>query len=315
MANTGPQGQHDHHDNIAFIGVGLMGAPMVGRLLDAGFPVTINSRTRSKCETLIARGAVWADSAAEAVRDADLVLTSLAAADVIESVYFDTGGIVSAASRSALLIDLSSLAPEIARANHARLQEAGYPHHLDAPVSGGVSGAEAGTLSIMIGGQATDVDRAGAVFDILGTPFHLGEAGAGQVCKMVNQAIVHITIGAVTEGLMLAAALGVDAARVRDAIRGGYCQSRILDIHGEKMVNRDFVPGGPLEYSVKDMSMAVRMAEDAKLQLPLGSSVLEKYRQLLSEGLGRLDHSALLLAYESGNPPVRVAPDKQDIVP
>jgi len=300
---------------VAFIGIGLMGSRMARRLLDAGYPLTVMNRSAEKTLPLVERGARQALTAKEAVVDADVVITSLAGAPSIEEVYFGAEGIVPNAPTDCLMIDTSSLAPDIARDNHARLTAAGYDHHLDAPVSGGVSGAEAGTLSIMIGGPAADLERARPVLEVMGNVFHLGDEGAGQVCKLVNQAIVHITIGAVTEGLMLAASLGVDAGKVREAIGGGYCQSRILEIHGQKMVDRDFVPGGPLEYSVKDMNMAVAMANDAHLELPLSRQVLERYRGMLDNGQGRLDHSALLLSYEQANAPIRVSPGKPDRLP
>ena len=226
---------------IAFIGIGLMGSRMAARLLDAGFAVAVWNRSGAKCDPLVDRGARRAASVADAVADADVAITMLAGAPAIEHVYFGADGIVGAAPRSCLLVDMSSVAPDIAQEMHRRLAEAGYAH-LDAPVSGGVSGAEAGTLAIMAGGAAGTVQRARPVLETMGTVFHLGDGGAGQVCKLVNQTIVHVTIGAVTEGLMLAASLGVDAAKVREAIGGGYCQSRILEIQGEKMIARDFVP-------------------------------------------------------------------------
>lgn len=300
---------------IAFIGIGLMGSRMAARLLEAGFSVSVRDRDVDKCAPLVALGARDTGSVDEAVADADIVLTSLAGAHVIEQVYFGEDGIVPAAPKTCLLVDMSSLAPDIARDNHRRLTDAGYDHHLDAPVSGGVSGAEEGTLSIMVGGSAQDLERVQPAFEVLGNVFHLGDYGAGQICKMVNQAIVHITIGAVTEGLLLAASLGVDAGKVREAIRGGYCQSRILEIHGQKMVDRDFVPGGPLEYSVKDLDQAVETAGSVDLKLPLTQSVLDQYRGLADSGRGRLDHIALLLAYEEANTPHRVSPDKKDRLP
>lgn len=300
---------------IAFIGIGLMGSCMATRLLEAGFSVSVWNRTEEKCRPLVALGARDSESVTDAVTDADMVITMLAGSQAIEQVYFGEDGVVHTAPSNCLLIDMSSLAPDIARDVHRRLSKAGYGHHLDAPVSGGVSGAENGTLSIMVGGAEQDVERARPVFEIMGNVFHLGEEGAGQVCKLVNQTIVHITIGAVTEGLLLASSLGVDAGKVREAIGGGYCQSRILEIHGLKMVDRDFVPGGPLEFSVKDLDKAVEMAEGATLDLPLTQSVLEQYRELLDSGRGRLDHSALLLAYEESNAPHRVSPDKTDRLP
>jgi len=140
----------------------------------------------------------------------------------------------------------------------------------------------------------------------------LGAEDAGQIVKLVNQTIVHVFIGGVTEGLMLATALGVDAAKAREALLGGYCQSRILTIHGGKMINRDFVPGGPLKYSVKDLNMSVEMAREASLDLPLAKKVLEQYGGMVARGQGHLDHSALLLAYEEANTPIRVSPEKSD---
>lgn len=300
---------------VAFIGTGLMGSRMAARLLDAGHPVTVRNRSPEKVAPLVARGARDSASVADAVADAEVVITSLAGADAIDEVYFGAQGIVPNAPRGSLLVDTSSLGPELARAAHRRLAEAGYPHHLDAPVSGGVGGAEAGTLSIMVGGAEADVARAGPVLDVLGNVFHLGGPGAGQVCKMINQTIVHIYIGAVTEGLMLAAAQGVDAGKVRDAIEGGFCRSLILENHGARMVERNFVPGGPLEYSVKDLHQAVETAGAASLELPLAQSVLEGYRRLAESGRARLDHIALLLAYEEANTPIRVSPDKADTLP
>lgn len=299
---------------LAFIGIGLMGRPMVTRLLQAGYQVTVYNRTPDKCMAVAEFGAITADSVAAAVSGADIVMTSLAGADAIETVYFGDDGIVPAAPKNCLIIDFSSVAPEIARDNHRRLTEASYAH-LDSPVTGGVTGAEAGSLSILVGGSAHNLQRAQVVLEVLGNPFHLGDEGAGQVCKLVNQTIVHIFIGGVTEGMMLAASAGVEAAKVREALLGGYCQSRILDIHGAKMANRDFIAGGPLEFSVKDLEGSLHMASESTLDLPLTLSVLQQYRDMVDRGQGRLDHSALLLAYEYANTPIRVAPDKQDTLP
>jgi len=305
----------DTKPRISFIGIGLMGSRMAIRLLAAGFPVTVWNRSAEKCAPLQDHGARVAGAISEAVADAEIVITMLAGAAAIEEVYFGPDGVVPNAPMDGLLIDMSSLAPDIATDNHRRLTDAGYDHHLDAPVSGGVSGAEAGTLSIIAGGGSEDLERARPVFDVMGNVFHIGDAGAGQVCKLVNQTIVHIFIGGVSEGLMLAASLGVDAGKVRQAISGGYCQSRILDIHGGKMVDRDFVPGGPLEFSVKDLDSSVKMAREASLEMPLASETLDRYRDLVAKGRGRLDHSALLLAYEDANAPIRVSPDKTDKLP
>jgi len=299
---------------IAFIGIGLMGSRMATRLLEAGYALSVWNRSPEKCRPLVALGARQAGSVADAVSDADIAITMLAGAAAIDQVYFGADGIVPAAPPKCLLIDMSSVAPDYAQDAHHRLSEAGYAH-LDAPVSGGVSGAEAGTLSIMVGGAAEDVERARPVLVTMGNVFHLGAGGAGQVCKLVNQTIVHVYIGAVTEGLLLASSLGVDAGKVREAIGGGFCQSRILEMHGQRMIDRDFVPGGPLEFSVKDLNKATEMAQEAALDLPLTRAVLERYRGLLDSGRGGLDHTALLLAYEEANAPHRVSPGKTDRLP
>ncbi len=299
---------------IAFIGVGLMGSRMSKRLVSDGYDVSVYNRSSEKCRELGALGARVAESIADALTDADIVLTSLAGADAIETVYFGDRGIADSAAANCLAIDLSSVAPDIAVHNHKRLKDAGL-QHVDAPVTGGISGAEAGTLSILVGGSSDNYQRALPVLSVMGNAFHLGDEGAGQVCKLVNQTIVHIFIGAVSEGLMLAASVGVVAAKVREALLGGYCQSRILDIHGDKMANRNFVPGGPLEFSVKDLEGAMKMAGGSHLDLPLTASVLEQYRGMVADGLGRLDHSALVMAYEKANPDIRVSPDKADTLP
>ncbi|MCP4791450.1 MAG: NAD(P)-dependent oxidoreductase [Gammaproteobacteria bacterium] len=302
------------NSHIAFIGIGLMGSRMAARLLQAGYQVTVHNRTPEKSMSLVKLGAKVADSVADAVSRADIVLTCLAGADAIEAVYFGEHGIVPAAPKSCLVIDLSSVAPDIARTNHRRLREAGYAH-LDCPVTGGVSGAQEGSLSILVGGSEHNLQRARAVLETMGNPFHLGEEGAGQVCKLVNQTIVHIFIGGVAEGMMLAAAAGVDATKVREALMGGYCESKILNIHGAKMASRNFVAGGPLEFSVKDLEESLKMASANALDLPLVVSVLQNYLGMVNKGQGRLDHSALLLAYESANKPIRVSPDIEDKFP
>ncbi len=301
------------YPRIGFIGIGLMGSRMASRLLNAGYPVAIYDRNPEKCQKLSSLGARIARSVADAVTDAEMVMTSLAGAEAIEAVYFGDAGIAHSAPKNCLTIDLSSVAPDIAIDNHQRLSQAGY-RHLDSPVTGGISGAEAGTLSILVGGSEQDLQQAQSALEVLGTPFHLGAEGAGQVCKLVNQTIVHVFIGAVTEGMMLAASQGIDAAKVREALLGGYCQSRILDIHGAKMAERDFVAGGPLEFSVKDLQGSLDIAAQSSLDLPLATRVLEQYRGMVERGQGRLDHSALLLAYERENAPIRVSPGKDDIL-
>lgn len=299
------------NQDIAFLGTGLMGAPMARRLCAAGFKVRVWNRSAEKAAALAEVGAVPCATIQSAVAGATAIITMLAGQSAIEAVLFAEDGVMLSAEPGACVIDMSSLAPDLARAHHENMVHAGF-RMLDAPVSGGVAGAEAGTLSIMVGGLESEFDSNRGLFEPMGTPFYLGAAGAGQVCKMVNQAIVHIYIGAVTEGLLLAEAMGVSAKSVRQAIAGGFCQSRILDMHGARMVDRNFVPGGPLKFSIKDLRVANKLSEQAGLSIPLAKEVLGRYEALLADGLGDLDHSALLLAYEADNRPHRVSPNQKD---
>ena len=223
------------HLHIAFLGIGLMGAPMTRNLLNAGFPMTLWNRTSSKCEPF-ASEAVIAESPAEAVANADVVITMLENSDVVEQVLVAQGAI-DALKPGALVIDMSSIQPSVAR-RHGELvaeQGAGY---VDAPVSGGTVGAAEARLSIMAGGSEADVDRARPVFEALGKCTRIGPVGAGQLAKLANQAIVGITIGAVSEALLLAAKGGADPAAVREALLGGFAGSRILAEFGETGLKR-----------------------------------------------------------------------------
>lgn len=300
--------------NIAFLGIGLMGSRMAKRLVDAGYCVTVWNRSPAKADPLVEAGAIRAFTPAEAAQQADIIITMLGDHHAVSDVLFGDEGVVAGGAKGALVIDMSSIHPDHSREHQSKLAENGMAY-IDAPVSGGVGGAEEGTLAIMAGGAASDIARATPVFDVMGTVFHLGDTGAGQICKLVNQAIVHVTIGAVSEGLLLASALGVDAGKVREAIGGGYCESRILQVHGAKMVHRDFVAGGQTKSGVKDLDGVLNIAGSVGLDLPLTTRVTELYHGLMETGRGDYDHSALLIALEEMNSPHRVAPDKQDILP
>lgn len=283
---------------IAFLGIGLMGAPMTRNLLDAGYPMTLWNRTASKCEPF-AREATLAASPAEAVADADIVITMLENGDVVEQVLMVQGGL-QALRAGALLIDMSSVQPSLAR-RHAELagkQGAGY---IDAPVSGGTLGAAEARLSIMAGGSEADIARARPVFDVLGRVTRIGPVGAGQLAKLANQAIVGITIGAVSEALLLAARGGADPVAVREALLGGFAGSRILELHGQRMIDRDFAPGAPARIQLKDMRMILDEARAEGLTLPLAQQVHNEYLALVANGHSDVDHSGLLLELEHLN--------------
>lgn len=283
---------------IAFLGVGLMGTPMVRNLLDAGHPMTLWNRTASKCGPFKDEAAI-ADSPKNAVRDADVVITMLENGDVVDNVMVEQGGI-GALKAGAVYIDMSSVQPSLAR-RHAELvrqQGAGY---VDAPVSGGTVGAEQATLSIMAGGSEADIERVRPVFEALGKCTPIGPVGAGQLAKLANQAIVGITIGAVSEALLLAAKGGADPAAVREALMGGFAGSRILELHGQRMIDRDFSPGAPARIQLKDLRMILDEARAEGLTLPLAQQVHNEYQSLVANGHSEVDHSGLLLELEHFN--------------
>jgi 2-hydroxy-3-oxopropionate reductase len=298
--------------NVTFLGIGLMGAPMAANLLRGGFALTVWNRTSAKAAALAADGAKVASTAADAVRGADFVVTMLSNGAAVEEVLFGTGGAADAIDKGALVIDMSSIPPATARLHAERLAARGIAH-IDAPVSGGTGGARDGKLVIMVGGPPQDFARARPVFTPLGNPTLVGRSGAGQLAKLCNQAIVGITIGAVAEALLLAAAGGADPAAVRQALMGGFADSRILQEHGQRMLNRRFLPGFTIVNQVKDLDTVLDTARQAKLRLPLSEQVTDLFRDLLKDG-ARFDHSALLLELERLNPPARLG-DAPDTLP
>lgn len=284
--------------HIAFLGIGLMGAPMTRNLLDAGFPMTLWNRTASKCEPLCDRAGIAA-SPAEAVTDADIVITMLENGDVVDDVLIRQGT-MDALKAGAVLVDMSSVQPSLAR-RHASLAVAQGAGYLDAPVSGGTRGAEAGTLSIMAGGTATDLEKVAPALSTLGKVTHIGPVGAGQLAKLANQAIVGVTIGAVSEALLLAARGGADPEAVREALLGGFAGSKILEQHGQRMIDRDFAPGAPARIQLKDLRMILDEARAEGLTLPLAQQAHNGYLSLVANGHADVDHSGLLLELEHVN--------------
>jgi 2-hydroxy-3-oxopropionate reductase len=284
---------------IAFLGMGLMGAPMARRLAKAGYPLTVWNRDGAKAQALATDGASVATSPVEAVRNADIVFTMLTDGKAVGELLFDSG-LTEALKADAIVVDTSSIAPHIAREHSARLTEKGI-RHLDAPVSGGVVGAQAGTLAIMAGGDAGVVESLADVFAVLGRVTHVGPSGAGQVCKLANQQIVAITIGAVAEAMILVEAGAASREAFRNAIRGGFAESRILDLHGARMVERMFEPGGSSNNQLKDLNAVAALAEELSLQLPLTAQVTKEYTDFVSGGGGEKDHSGLLLHLEGLN--------------
>lgn len=292
---------------ITFLGIGLMGAPMVARLLSHGFPVCAWNRTVEKAQAMAAHGARAEPDLHHALRDADIVISMLESGAIVEQVIEDA---LPALSPGALWIDMSSTRQDEAVAFNGKLEGLGF-RFLDAPVSGGVGGAEAGTLAIMAGGSVQDFALAEPVLQAMGRPMLVGPAGSGQVAKLCNQLIVGGTLNIVAEALLLAQAAGADPAAVRTAIRGGFADSRILEVHGQRMLDRNFIPGGQVKSQLKDLHNVLAAAADAGIVLPVTALVTEHY-QSIAEELPRADHAAALLALEQRNPGQRLgaAPDQ-----
>lgn len=277
--------------NVTVLGIGLMGLPMGRRLREAGFAVTAWNRTQEKALRLASHGARVAHTAAQAVRDADVVITMLENGDVVNSVLFGQG-VAAVLKPGTLVIDMSSIRPAQARQHAARLAELGVPH-LDAPVSGGTVGAEDGTLAIMVGGDASAFERALPLFKALGRATHVGPHGAGQLAKLANQMIVGITIGAVSEALLLCARGGADVGKVREAIRGGFAESRVLELHGQRMVDGDFIKRAALTVQLKDLRNALSTAAELDFEAPVTALFEQLYASAAEHGFAELDHSAL----------------------
>jgi 2-hydroxy-3-oxopropionate reductase len=298
--------------NIAFIGCGLMAAPMARNLLKSGFGLSMWNRTSSKLTSFAEIGATVCQTPAQAVSGARTVLLMLSDTAAVDEVLY-CSGMMGCLAPGTVVIDFSSIETEAARHNADRLKT-GNISYLDAPVSGGTTGARERTLAIFVGGSEPAFKQVLPVFDVLGTARYMGGAGSGQITKLANQIIVAITIGAVAEGLLFASAAGVDPHRVRKALRGGFADSKIMDLHGARMLKRDFTPGGPNRIFLKDVETAAASVESLALELPQFARALLMFRTLIADGKSEHDHSSLLLALEGLNPQYRLT-DADDVAP
>ena len=285
--------------SIAFLGTGLMGAPMCQNLLSAGLPLTVWNRSLAKAEPLAKRGAVVADSPQSAAGDADVVITMLSDGPAVSAVMFEQGA-ADAIREGVTHIDMSSIGADEAIEHAKRHAERGV-RCLDSPVSGGTRGASAGELAIMAGGDAETFAAMQPVFAALGQATHVGPNGCGQLAKLANQIIVAITIGAVSEAFILAGGGGADRAKVREALQGGFASSRILTEHGQRMVDRAFEPGGPAKFQLKDLHNALSAADRLDLELPITKLLHGLFDAMVQSGKGDMDHSGLLTHLEALN--------------
>lgn len=281
-------------EKIGFIGLGIMGKPMSIHLLKAGYQVTV-LKSSGAAEALSTQGARLAESPKALAEDSDIVITCVPDSPEVESVVLGEQGVADGVSEGNLFIDMSTISPASTAKIYRILADKGV-EALDAPVSGGEGGAKSASLSIMVGGTQAAFDRAMPVFEKMGKNIvRIGESGAGQVTKACNQVVVGLTIQAVAEALNLAKKAGVDVARVREALLGGFAQSRIMDIHGQRFLDGNYQPGFKVKLHRKDMNIALQTGKDLSVPLPGSSLVAAQMDALIGSGNADLDHSALAL--------------------
>ena len=277
---------------LGFIGLGVMGRPMAGHLIAAGHEVFLH-RVKPVSQPLVEAGGIAMDSARAVAEAADILILMLPDTPDVEAVLFGTDGVAAGLAPGKLVIDMSSISPVATKGFAARIAPLGAGY-VDAPVSGGEVGAKAASLTIMVGGSEADVARAQPLFELMGKNItRIGEVGAGQTAKVANQVIVGLTIEAVAEGMLLAKAAGADPAMVRKALMGGFASSRILEVHGERMINGTFDPGFRIRLHRKDIGLALEAAKALELYLPHTASLGQLMNKALANGAGDRDHSAL----------------------
>ena len=282
---------------IGFVGIGIMGAPMAGHLLDAGHEVEVNDINPIPQE-LLDKGAQVVSSAKEAAEKGEVIIIMVPDTPDVEKVLFGENGVAEGLGADKIVIDMSSISPVETKQFAARINELGSKY-LDAPVSGGEVGAKAGTLTIMVGGDQETFDKALPLFELMGQNITLvGGNGDGQTCKVANQIIVGLTIEAVGEALLFASKAGADPAKVREALMGGFASSKILEIHGERMIKRTFDPGFRIELHQKDLNLALSNARKLQMALPNTATAQELFNSVAAQGDQGLDHSAMVLALE-----------------
>ena len=294
--------------SIAFLGTGLMGQPMACRLLQAGYSVTVWNRTAAKTKICHDKGALVAASIEQAVGHAGIVITMLESGTIVKDVVRQA---LAHLPSSALVIDMSSTKQSEAQEIQMLLATKGI-EFIDAPVSGGVVGALAGKLAIMVGATSATFERIQPLLNAMGTATLVGPPGSGQLAKLCNQLIVGGTLQLVAEALLLAEAGGADPVAIRQALRGGFAESKILDVHGQRMLDRNFIPGGQVKSQCKDMENITDAAKELHLHLPQAQLITDVYRRLLKTD-PLADHSAALLDLERSNPGIRLGTKKDQL--
>ena len=282
-------------ETVGFIGLGLMGKPMATNLLRRGFRVVAHSRSPGPVDALVEAGADRATSPAEVARRATRIVTMLPDTPDVQQVLEGPDGVFAALQPGTIVIDCSSIAPKAARRLAARARELGASM-LDAPVSGGEIGAINASLSIMVGGEAATFAQARPILDAMGNPervVHIGESGSGQVCKVCNQMVIGGALAAVSEAFALARKAGVEPARVREALLGGFAASRVLEVHGERMLQGNYKPGFRAQLYAKDMRIAGETLAEHQTPAPISTAVQQLVTSMVASGQGDQDYSAL----------------------
>ena len=283
--------------NLGFIGLGVMGRPMAGHLQGAGHALFLHSRSGVPAGLLEAGGTACA-SGAEVARQSDVVFTMLPDTPDVEAVLFGPGGVASGLRRGQIVVDMSSISPVETKRFAARIEALGADY-LDAPVSGGEVGAKAASLTIMVGGPEAAFGRVKPLFELMGKNITLvGGNGDGQTTKVANQIIVALNIAAVGEALLFASKAGADPAKVRQALMGGFAASRILEVHGERMIKRTFEPGFRIRLHQKDLGLALQGARELGVALPQTANAAQLMQACAANGMAELDHAALVRALE-----------------
>ncbi len=283
---------------IGFIGVGIMGRPMAGHLRAAGHELFLVKHRTTLPKELVDGGAVECASSKEVAQQAEIVITMVPDTPHVEAVLFGPDGVAEGLSAGKTVVDMSSISPIETKSFANRINELGCDY-LDAPVSGGEVGAKNAALTIMVGGPLATFDKIKPLFELMGKSITLvGDNGAGQTAKVANQIVVALTIEAVSEALVFAAKAGVDPARVRDALMGGFAGSRILEVHGERMIKRTFDPGFRIELHQKDLNLALAEARALNMSLPNTAATQELFNACAAHGWGGMDHSTLVRALE-----------------
>ena len=283
---------------IGFIGLGIMGKPMAGHLIDAGYELVVHNRNRDAVDELVGRGAIEAHSGKEVAEQSDIAITMLPDSPDVESVALGEGGIIEGAHEGLIFVDMSTIAPSVTTQVGEVLAEKGV-QSLDAPVSGGDIGAQNATLSIMVGGDEDTFNTIKPLFDIMGQSAILcGPLGAGQTVKACNQILVAVTIAGVSEALTMGTKAGVDPIKIVQVLSGGLARCGVLENRGERMVNGDFDPGFRIRLHYKDLNIIQKTSNDFGVPLPVTSEVFELFKTAMVKGRGELDHSGLLTIIE-----------------